>query len=166
MFTNFCVRQRYRWWRTGHECTGSRSIHVFTLCLSILRCVYAVFTNSSNLWLRCVYSFYNVLMLCLWILAWSLNRWVVLQRGIDFFEWIQIKFPESMSEPHVCRRFLLLLSICGFWDPSKKTRAGNTWKMAVLARPELSWRADWWTKRWIVKTSQWLYFHVFWKPLG
>ena len=38
------------------------------------------------------------------------------------------------------------------WDLSKKTRAGNSWILAVLRPPDLSPRPDWWPKRWMVRT--------------
>ena len=40
-------------------------------------------------------------------------------------------------------------NIYGFGDLSKKTRAEKSWILAVLRPPDLSRRADWWTKRWI-----------------
>lgn len=50
----------------------------------------------------------------------------------------------------------LIMSICQnwsnylylwVWGSSKKKRAEESWILAVLKRPNLSWQADWWTKQ-------------------
>ena len=44
-----------------------------------------------------------------------------------------------------CQNF----SIYGLWDLPKKTRAEKSRILAVLRPSDLSWWANWWTKRWI-----------------
>ena len=94
-------------------------------------------------WFMCVLMYLYSLLMCLW--AWCglqacRRRLLSGKKGVTWFL-DYVNSGNSQNYRYLC-----------FWTLSKKACAGKSWIWAVLIRPELSRRADWWTKRWIVQT--------------
>ena len=96
---------------------------------------------------KLVYAGFNVLICVFYVfmnLVWHTNvpqAFLPCKKGVTWFgDYVNSgNCQNCQNYKHLC-----------FGDLSKKTRAGKSWILAVLTRPDLAWRADWWTKRWTV----------------
>ena len=109
-----------------------------------------IYTNLYDLcWFICILMLYlYAFSMCLW--AWcgllACRRRLFFANKLDsrcFFDYV------NSGNCQKCQNF----SVYGFWDLSKKTSANKSWIWAVLTRPDLSPRPDWWPKWWMVRTT-------------
>ena len=117
------------------------SFHVFTKIMTLTRVLRVKVNMFWKTWIF-IFSFET-------INSSSEDRYgePLILSGYRIWKYEASVFPRTYvyiyTYVHIC------ISICGFWDLSKKTRAAKSWILAVLRPSDLSRRPDWWRKWWV-----------------